>query len=203
MRAEQLGVGQLQLARRRAAVHAAASSPATLTFNNPNNLLTNVSVLDKNWDFNPSVGGPIAQGQGLVLRHLPLLGREQDDRRQLLRRRSRRRSGTSPDLDRAGHRRRPHPQHRGPRHGAGHQQGQGLLLPRRAGQGARALGHRREHSARGVGDPGDADQLRVGVEVDAHRTPTGCCSTPGSASTTRSIRRTISRRSLRRRAARW
>src|SRR4051812_2259695 len=31
-----------------------------LTYN-PNNKLTNVSVLDKIWDFNPSVGGPIAR----------------------------------------------------------------------------------------------------------------------------------------------
>ena len=37
---------------------------------------------------------PDREGQGVVLRHLPLLGREQDDRQQLLRRRSRRRSST-------------------------------------------------------------------------------------------------------------
>ena len=49
--------------------------------------------------------------------------------------------------------------------------------------------------ARGVGHPGDADQLRVGVASGRARRPTGCCSTPASASTTRSTRRSISRTS--------
>ena len=53
----------------------------------PEQPLTNVGEIQKIWDFNPSIGGPILQGQGLVQLHLPALGREQDGRRQLLRRR--------------------------------------------------------------------------------------------------------------------
>ena len=44
-----------------------------LTYN-PNNKLTNVAVLDKIWDINPSVGGPIKRDKRLVLRHLSATG---------------------------------------------------------------------------------------------------------------------------------
>ena len=140
------------------------------TFNKTNNFLTNVSQLTKNYDFNPGVGGPIAQGQGVVLRDVPLSGREQDGGRQLLRRRSVARSGTSPTPSRPGI-------------DDGHirsiagrvtaqlsAEGQDLVLPRRTGQGARPLGHRVERPARSLGHPGDADQLRVGRRNGRGRT---------------------------------
>jgi hypothetical protein len=56
-----------------------------LTYN-PANVLTNVSVIKKIWDFNPGFGGPIVRDKLVVLCDAPALGREQDGGGQLLQR---------------------------------------------------------------------------------------------------------------------
>ena len=45
---------------------------------NPNNPLTNVDVIKKIWDVNPSIGGPIKREQALVQLHVPPLGLDED-----------------------------------------------------------------------------------------------------------------------------
>ena len=132
----------------------------------------------------------------MVLRHVPLLGRQQDGRRQLLRRRPvalpvRRRHEHGPASTMATS-----SASRGASPAQVSQQGQDLVLPRRSGQGPRPLGHRRERAAGSVGHPGDADQLRVGHEVDAHADQQAAVRRRARRSTTRSTRSTISRRSF-------
>ena len=60
---------------------ARANLAGDLTFN-PINRLTNVGNIEKIWDFNPVDRRSDRQGQGVVLLHLPALGRQQDRRRQ-------------------------------------------------------------------------------------------------------------------------
>ena len=152
-----------------------------VTYNTTNNFLTNVSATRQELGLQPERRRSDRAGQGLVLRDLSLLGREQDGGRQLFRRRPVAVHATWPDPSRPGI-------------DDGHirsiagrvtaqvtREGQDVVLPRRAGQGARALGDRRQYSPGSVGNPGDADQLHVGVEMDAHARPTSCCSRPASA----------------------
>ena len=166
LRAEGVGVGQLRFTRRRRRPCTRHELAGDLTFN-PNNKLTNVSVLDKIWDINPSIGGPIAKDKVWFYATYRYWGVNKTIADSFF------------DADPSPFRYAPDLTRQGIDDGhirsiAGRvsaqitQQGQDLLLPRRSEQGARPLGHRGQHPARSVGDSGDADQLRVGVEVDAH-----------------------------------
>jgi hypothetical protein len=96
-------------------------------------------VLDKIWDINPSVGGPIARDKVWFYATYRYWGVNKTTANSFF------------DADPSpvplfagphapGHRRRPHPQHRRAHLGAGLRQGQALLLPRRSEQGARHWG---------------------------------------------------------------
>ena len=60
LRRREVRVRQLRLAGRRAAC-TRANLAGDLTFNKPNNTLTNVDDVQKIWDVNPSIGGPIVR----------------------------------------------------------------------------------------------------------------------------------------------
>ena len=107
------------------------------------------------------------EGQGLVLRDVPLPRRQQDGRRQLLRLRIRRRSGIAADTSRPGI-------------DDGHIRSiAGRVSAQLSSKDKVSYYHDEQDKVRGhwgiastvppeaVGDSGDADQLRVGVEVDA------------------------------------
>ena len=64
--------------------------------------LTNVSEVQKIYDFNPSFGGPIKREQAVVPGDVPPSGAREDGRRQLLRRQSRSDSLYAQDLTRPG-----------------------------------------------------------------------------------------------------
>ncbi len=99
---------------------------------NPNNTLTNVDVIQKIWDINPSIGGPILRNKiwfNYTFRHW---GSEQDQGRRL-RRQEPLAVRLRPGLHAARRRRWPHRQQRRPHLVAGVEQGQDLGLPRRAG----------------------------------------------------------------------
>ena len=120
------------------------------TFNRTNNFLTNVSQLTRNYDFNPSGGGPIVKDRAWFYASFRYLGVNKTVADSFFD------SDPNPfryvaNTGAARHRRRPHSQHQRARDVSADRARQGLVLPRRAGQGPRPLGHRVEHPARGVG----------------------------------------------------
>ena len=125
---------------------------------NPNNTLTNVGVLDKIWDINPSVGGPIIAIK-VWFYYTFRTGLDQDQGRQLLRQRTPRRSSTTRHHE-ARPRRRAH--HRASPAGsrgrsAGRTRSRSITTTRTStaitGASRRPFRPRPRH-------PGDADQLR-------------------------------------------
>ena len=189
-----MGVRQLRFGRRRPSVRRSNLTGDT-TFNQNEQFLTNVSQLDEELRLQPGRRRTDRERHGRgSTRRVPLSGREQDRGRQLLRRRSVAVPATSPTR-------------------AGRASTTATSAASRAVSTAQLSAartrchyyHDEQDKVRGhwgiaanspagsLGDPGDADELRVGLEMDADARPTGCCSTPASASTTRSIRRTISR----------
>ena len=121
---------------------------------NPNNTLTNVDVIQKIWDVNPQIGGPIMQEQAVVQLHVPPPGARPRPRPTPTSTRTPRPSSTTrtsrkPGLD-DGH----IVEQCGPRLVAGEQQGQVLGLSRQPAQVPRPLGHR-----------GDIPPEAAGVQV--------------------------------------
>ena len=133
--------------------------------------------MQKIWDVNPSIGGPIKRDKlwfHYTFRHW---GTEKTKADAYVDR------NPSPfiydaDTNAEGHRRRPHRQQRGPRLVGGQRQGQDLRLSRQPAEVSRPLGHRGDDSAGGGRHPGDADQLRQRRRSGRGRTPTACCSRP-------------------------
>ena len=96
-----LGVGQLRLAGDRPAVHA-VQSDRRHDVQQDEQLPDQRQPAHQELRLQPRRRRSDLQGQGVVLRDVPLPGRQQDGRRQLLRCRSRRRSGTPPIPRRPG-----------------------------------------------------------------------------------------------------
>ncbi len=141
------------------------------TFNKTNNFLTNVSKLTKNYDFEPrrrrADRAATGRGSTATFRYLGVNKTVVDSFYNLNPQVPGKFTPYAPDTSRPGiddgHIR----SFAGRVKFAAVVEGQGLVLPRRAGQGPRPLGHRVHGSAGSVGHSGDADQLRVRDEVDA------------------------------------
>ena len=169
LRRRVVGVGQLRLAglRERRAQPCTRSNLTGSTTFNPNNTLTNVDEIQKIWDVNPSIGGPIMRDKlwfHYTFRHWGVEKTKADSYFD---------ANPSPfvydaDTTQPGHRRRPHRQQRRARVVGGNRQGQVLGLSRRPAKVPRPLGHRRQRSAGGGGRSGHADELRQRHQVDAH-----------------------------------
>jgi hypothetical protein len=136
-----------------------------LTYN-PNNRLINVGKVQKIWDVNPTVGGPIVRDKvwfSFSFRHW---GSEKNRCRQLLRSRpvaERVHAGyVASRLGRWSHR-----EPRGTSRVADQREGQADDLPRRPEQIPQSLGDLSDDPARDVGDSGDADQFRKRHALDA------------------------------------
>ncbi len=139
----------------------------SLTFN-PTNRLTNVSRIQRIWDVNPSIGGPLKRDKlwfYYTFRHWGVEKTvvdsyfDSDPSQFRLRRRH----------QPARHRRRLHSQQRGSSVVGGQRQGQDLGVPRQSAKVPQSLGHPGDDSARGRGRPGDADQFRQRDEMDTDR----------------------------------